>query len=143
MWEEFKKFVLRGNVVDLAVAVVIGGAFGAITTSLVQDVLTPPIGLITGGVDFSNVGIVLQGEYADTAAAIAAGAPVIKIGNFINAIINFLMIAIAMFAVVKAANKAQSLAEKKEEAAAAAEPPAPPEDVVLLREIRDLLKKQA
>lgn len=144
MWEEFKKFVIRGNVIDLAVAVVIGAAFGAITTSLVQDIITPPLGLVTGGVDFSNLGLVLgSGDYATTADAIKAGAPVIKYGNFINVIINFLMVAGAMFLVVKAVSKAQDVASRKEEAEEAAAPPAAPsEDVVLLREIRDLLKAQ-
>ena len=145
MFEEFKKFLLRGNVIDLAVAVVIGAAFGAITNSLVADIITPPLGLITGGVDFSNLGFVMSGEYADSAAAIAAGAPVIKYGAFINAIINFLMVGTAMFLVVKSISKLQSIAIRKEEAAEAAEAAAAPtpEDVLLLREIRDLLQKQA
>lgn len=145
MFEEFKKFIVRGNVIDLAVAVVIGAAFGAITNSFVADIITPPLGLITGGVDFSNVGLVLGGdEYPDTAAAIAAGAPVVKYGMFLNAIINFLMVGGAMFLVVKGVAKLEKVSRKKEEEAAGApeQPAATPEDVVLLREIRDLLKEQ-
>lgn len=145
MFKEFKEFITRGNVVDLAVAVVIGAAFGAITTSLVQDVITPPLGLLMQGIDFSQLGIVLGSEeYESIPAAIEAGAPVIKYGSFINTMINFLVVAAAMFLVVKAVNKLQNLTKKAaEEEAAAEEPAAPSEDIVLLTEIRDLLKERA
>ena len=119
MWKGFKDFIMRGNVLDLAVAVIIGAAFGAIVTSLVKDVITPAVGAIGGQPDFS---------------AIKVG-PVL-IGNFLNAVVSFLFIAIALYLfIVVPFNK---LTKKKEVA-----PPPPPEDVVLLREIRDLLKKKA
>lgn len=130
MIEEFKKFALKGNVIDLAVGVVIGGAFGKITTALVNQVLMPPLGLLIGNVNFSNLKIVLKeavGEQAEVA---------IGYGAFIQEVINFLIIAWAIFIVVKAVNR---MHRKKEEAPAA--PAAPPEDILLLREIRDSLKK--
>ena len=135
MIQEFKEFIQRGNVVDLAVAVVIGGAFGKIVTSFVEDVLMPPIGLALGGVDFSNLFINLSGkEFASIAGAKAAGAPTLNYGLFINNIINFLIVAFAIFLVVKAINRLQK-------PAAPAPPPPPTRDQVLLTEIRDLLKK--
>lgn len=139
MIQEFKKFVMRGNVLDLAVAVILGAAFGAVVTSLVNDVIMPPIGLLMGGVDFSNLFIDLSGgSYASLAAAQEAGAAVIAYGAFINTVINFLIVAFAIFMVVKAASSMQ----KKEEAAPAA-PPVPSTEEKLLGEIRDLLKKGA
>jgi len=139
MLQEFKKFVMRGNVLDLAVAVIIGAAFGAIVTSLVNDILMPPIGLLMGGVDFSNLFVNLSGgSYATLAAAEEAGAAVIRYGVFINKVINFLIVAFAIFMVVRTANSMK----KKEEAAPAA-PPAPSAEEKLLMEIRDLLKKGA
>jgi len=139
MIQEFKKFVMRGNVLDLAVAVILGAAFGAVVTSLVNDVIMPPIGLLMGGVDFSNLFIDLSGgSYASLAAAQEAGAAVIAYGAFINTVINFLIVAFAIFMVVKAAGSMQ----KKEEAAPAA-PPVPSTEEKLLGEIRDLLKKGA
>jgi large conductance mechanosensitive channel len=126
MFAEFKKFIMRGNVVDLAVAVVLGGAFGAVVTSFTNDILMPLIGILLGGVDFASL-------------SVTVGSAVVAYGKFIQAIINFLIIAFALFLIVKAMN-AMMDARKKEGAPAA--PPAPPEDVVLLREIRDLLKQQ-
>ena len=130
MIQEFKDFAMKGSVVDMAVGVVIGGAFGKIVTSFTNDVLLPPIGMLTGGMDFSGLKISLQ-EASEGVEAVS-----INYGTFTNAIIDFLIIAFAIFLVVKAMNAAQ----KQEEAAPAA-PPAPPEDVVLLREIRDSLRR--
>jgi large conductance mechanosensitive channel len=139
MLQEFKKFIMRGNVLDLAVAVIIGAAFGAVVSSLVNDILMPPIGMLMGGVDFSNLFINLSGgSYATLAAAQDAGAAVIRYGVFLNTFINFLIVAFAIFMVVKAA---ASMQKKKEEAPAA--PPAPSTEEKLLGEIRDLLKKGA
>lgn len=111
MWKEFKAFVMRGNVLDLAVGVIIGGAFGAISKSLVDDVLMPPLGLITGGVDFSNKYALLKAgpkaapPYASLAEAKAAGATTLNYGMFINSIITFLLIALAVFLLVRAVNR--------------------------------------
>lgn len=140
MLKEFRDFINRGNVLDLAVAVIIGGAFGAITTSLVNEVIMPIIGLIVGGVDFSNLGWILKDRqlYSSVPEAVAAGAPVIQYGAFINTVINFLIIAWVLFLLVKAFNEMKRRSVK-EEAAAPAEPPA---DVKLLTEIRDLLAKR-
>lgn len=135
MIQEFKEFIQRGNVVDLAVGVVIGGAFGKIVTSFVEDVLMPPIGLMLGGMDFSNLFVNLSGkDFASVAAAKAAGAPTLNYGMFFNNIINFLIVAFAIFLVVKAVNRMQK-------PAAPPPPPGPTKDQVLLTEIRDLLKK--
>jgi large conductance mechanosensitive channel len=142
MFKEFKEFALKGNVVDLAVGVIIGGAFGTIITSLVNDVLMPPIGLLIGGVDFSNIFVVLKPglkapePYASLAAAKSAGAVTLNFGVFINAVINFSIIAIAIFILVKGINRLRRQHE------AAPPPAAPPRQEVLLEEIRDLLKKQ-
>lgn len=106
MLKEFKEFVVRGNVLDLAVAVIIGGAFGKIVTSFVNDVLMPPIGLLLGGVDFANLFISLNGQaYASLADAQAAGAPTINYGVFLNTVIDFVIVAFVIFLIVKAANK--------------------------------------
>ena len=135
MIQEFKEFIQRGNVVDLAVGVVIGGAFGKIIASFVEDVLMPPIGLMLGGADFSNLFINLSGkDFATIAAAKAAGAPTLNYGLFLNSVINFLIVAFAIFLVVKAINKLQK-------PVAAPPPPGPTKDQQLLTEIRDLLKK--
>ena len=108
MLKEFKAFILRGNVLDLAVAVIIGAAFGAIVSSLVNDVIMPPVGLLLSGVDFKDLFIALNGQsYPTLAAAKAAAAPVIAYGVFLNAIINFLIIAFVIFLVIKAATKVQ------------------------------------
>jgi len=135
MIQEFKEFIQRGNVVDLAVGVVIGTAFGKIVASFVDDVLMPPIGSVLGGADFSNLFINLSGkDFPSVAAAKAAGAPTLNYGLFINNIINFLIIAFAVFLVVKAINRMQK-------PAAPPPPPGPTKDQQLLTEIRDLLKK--
>ena len=141
LFKEFGDFIKRGNVLDLAVAVVIGGAFTSIVNSLVNHIIMPVISLITGGVDFTNLFVTLNGEtYATLAEAEAAGASVLAYGSFIQAIINFLIIAFVVFMIVKAMNKMMALKKKKEEEKPA--PAATPEDVVLLKEIRDLLKKK-
>ncbi|HPO57415.1 MAG TPA: large conductance mechanosensitive channel protein MscL [Anaerolineaceae bacterium] len=102
MWQEFKKFLAQGNVIDLAVAVIMGTAFGAVVTSLVEDVIMPPIGLLLGGVDFSNLFINLSGTpYASLAEAQAAGAPTINYGMFLNTVINFLIVAAAVFLMIR------------------------------------------
>ena len=133
MFDEFKKFAMRGNVIDLAVGVVIGAAFGGIVTSLVNDIIMPPIGLALGGVDFSNFFIILKGTPEETLAAAKAAKDVtINYGLFVNAIINFLIVAGALFLLVRQINKLVPTP---------AAPPATPEDVLLLREIRDSLKK--
>lgn len=129
--KEFKEFAMRGSVVDLAVGVIIGGAFGKIVTSLVNDVIMPPIGYLTGGIDFSEMKYVI--ESADEANGVAETA--INYGNFINVIIEFLIIAFCIFLVIKGIN---SLKRKEEEAPAA--PPEPSQEEILLTEIRDLLK---
>jgi len=106
MWREFRLFILRGNVIELAVAVVLGAAFGRIVTSLVEDLLMPPIGLALGGVDFKNLFIDLSGRgYATLAEAQAAGAPTLRYGVFLNTVINFLIVAFAIFMVVKQINR--------------------------------------
>ena len=134
--QEFKEFALRGNVVDLAVGLVIGAAFGAIVNSLVNDIIMPPIGLVMGNVDFSDLFTNLSGqEYASLAAAREAGAPVIAYGAFINVVINFVIVALAIFLVVKAMNR---LRRKQEQAPE--ETPVPPRQETLLEEIRDILK---
>src|SRR5258706_3533982 len=134
MLQEFKDFIQRGNVVDLAVGVVIGAAFGKIVGSFVDDILMPPIGKILGGADFSNLFVSLSGkDYPTVAAAKAAGAATLNYGIFFNTIINFLIVAFAVFLVVKAVIKMQK-------PAAAAPPPGPTKDQQLLTEIRDLLK---
>lgn len=115
MIKEFKNFIMRGNVLDLAIAVIIGGAFGTVITSLVNDVIMPPIGLLLGNVNFSDLFINLSGtEYASLADAQAAGAATINYGLFINTIVNFIIIAFVIFLIIKAVNKAQ---KPKEEAA--------------------------
>lgn len=137
MFQEFKNFVLRGNVMDLAVGVIIGGAFGAITTSLVGDVLMPIIGAIFGGLDFSNYFAPLaDGVTASTLEAAKEQGAVLAYGNFITAIINFLIIGFIVFLMVRAVNN--MMAEEE----APAEPPAPTKDQELLAEIRDALKKK-
>jgi large conductance mechanosensitive channel len=114
MWKEFKEFIMRGNVLDLAVAVIIGGAFGKIVTSLVNDIVMPPIGLVLGRVDFSNLFIDLSGQgYTSLADAQAVGAPTINYGIFLNTLIDFLIVAFAIFLVIRAVNRLQ---RKKEQA---------------------------
>jgi large conductance mechanosensitive channel len=137
--KEFRDFAMRGNVIDMAVGIVIGGAFGTIVKSMVDDVLMPPIGMALGRVDFSQLGYTLQAAGVDEAGK-EIPAVIIRYGNFINALIAFIIIAFALFIVIKAMNTARDKFEKKAEAAQA--PAAIPEDVQVLREIRDLLQKQ-
>jgi large conductance mechanosensitive channel len=131
MLSEFKSFAMRGNVVDMAVGIVIGGAFGKIVSSFVADVLMPPIGLLLGNVDFSNLAVTLQ------AASEGTEAVMLRYGQFIQTVVDFLIIAFAIFMVVKAMN---SVAKKEEEAPAA--PPKPSKEEVLLTEIRDALRSK-
>ena len=141
MISEFKQFAVRGNVVDMAVGIIIGAAFGTIVKSLVADVIMPPIGLALGNVDFSELFIVLQegakaaAPYASLAAAKEAGAVTINYGAFINTVISFIIVAFAVFLLVKAMNKAQRQDEAQDEA-----PPEPSAEEQLLSEIRDILK---
>ena len=141
---EFKEFIMRGNVVDLAVGMVVGTAFSGIVKSLVDDVIMPPIGILIGGVDFSNLFITLkdgtpapEAGYASLAAAKAAGAVTLNVGLFINTIISFLIIAAAIFVVVKLLNSL-----KKKEVPVEEAPAEPSEEVLLLRQIRDSLSKK-
>ena len=137
MMQEFKEFAMRGNVVDLAVGVVIGGAFGKIVDSLVKDIIMPIVGAMMGGADFKSLYINLGSTaYETLELAEKAGAPLIKYGAFINTMVDFLIIAFAIFMAVKVINKM-----KRAEEVAPAAPAPTPEDVVLLREIRDALKK--
>ena len=143
MLKEFKEFAIKGNMLDMAVGIIIGAAFGTIIQSLVRDVIMPPIGLLLGGVDFSDLFITLSegsaaGPYATLAAAQEAGAVTINYGVFANAVISFLIIAFSVFMVVRAFNKM-----KRAEEAAPAAPPKPSAQETLLSEIRDLLKARA
>lgn len=149
MLKEFREFAVKGNMIDLAVGIAIGAAFGAIVNSLVNDMLMPPLGALIGGMDFSNFFLVIKdgqpaGPYDTVKAANDAGAVALRYGLFLNAMINFLVVAFALFFVVKAVNKLRTLAERDKKAAEEAAPPPPtPEDVVLLTEIRDLLKQRS
>ncbi len=139
MLQEFKDFIVKGNAFDLAVGVIIGAAFGAVAGSFVNDIMMPPLGLVTGGTDFSNLFVTLKqgttpGPYPTPAAAKAAGAVTLNVGLFVNTVINLMLVGAALFLMVRAVSSART------------PPPAPatpatPEDVVLLREIRDALKK--
>ena len=141
MLSEFKQFVMRGNVLDMAVGIIIGAAFGTIVSSLVADVLMPPIGLALGGIDFANMFVTLKdgakaaGPYASLAEAKAAGAVTVNYGIFINAVVSFLIVAFCVFLLVKAVNRMQRTAP--------AAPPAPSPTEALLAEIRDLLKRSS
>ena len=135
---EFKEFAMRGNVVDMAVGIIIGAAFTTIVNSMVEDILMPPLGLITGGMDFSDQFINLStSDYPSLAAAREAGAPVIAYGSFLNAVISFLFVAFAIFLLIKGMN---NLRRKQE--VAPEETPVPPRQETLLEEIRDLLKQR-
>jgi large conductance mechanosensitive channel len=141
MLKEFKEFAMRGNVLDMAVGIIIGAAFGTIVNSLVADVIMPPVGLVLGGVDFTNLFVVLRdgakaaGPYASLADAKTAGAVTLNYGLFVNAVVSFLIVAFAIFIMLKGVNSM-----KRAEAAAPAPPPEPTPDQKLLGEIRDLLK---
>jgi len=139
MLKEFREFAIRGNVVDMAVGIIIGAAFGKIVESLVKDVIMPPIGLLLGKVDFANLFVVLRegaqaGPYLSVEAAQKAGAVTFNYGMFINAVIAFVIVAFAVFMLIRAINRLKREEEAKP-------PAAPPEEIVLLREIRDSLKK--
>jgi large conductance mechanosensitive channel len=131
MAQEFKAFAMRGNVVDMAVGIVIGGAFGKIVSSFVNDVLMPPIGMLLGGIDFSSFAVTLKEKVGDTEAV------TLNYGAFVNTVIDFVIVAFAIFMVIKLMNAAK----KKEEEAPAA-PPAPSKEEVLLTEIRDALRSR-
>jgi large conductance mechanosensitive channel len=135
MFNEFKTFIMRGSVVDLAVGVIVGASFTGIVNSLVKDILMPPVGLLLGGIDFSNFFLVLKGNHAlaTLKAAQEAGSVTLNYGLFINTLLNFLIVAFVLFLVLRQINRMQR--QPKE-----APPPATPEDVLLLREIRDTLK---
>ena len=136
MWQEFRTFVMRGNVIDLAVGIILGAAFTTIVNSLVNDIIMPPLGLLIGGLDFSSFFITLKGgSYPTPEAAKAAGAVTLNYGLFINAVLRFVIVAFAIFLLVKQINRLQ-----RQEAAEAPPPPAePPRQELLLAEIRDLL----
>lgn len=132
---QFKKFITRGNVLDMAVGVIIGASFNAIVTSLVNDIISPVIGIVTGGVDFTSMVITLKAATETTEAV------TINYGLFINTCITFLLTALTLFIIIKSFNKMQEMRAKKETEEKAAAPAAKPADIVLLEEIRDLLKK--
>ena len=141
MLKEFKEFIIKGNAFDLAVGVIIGGAFGAMAGSFVTDVMMPPLGLVMGGADFSDIFVTLKdgakaaGPYATLAAARDAGAVTLNIGSFINTVVNLVIVGFVVFMLVKGVNAARKPAVE------APAPPPTPEDVLLLREIRDALKR--
>ena len=136
MWREFREFAMRGNVVDLAVGIILGAAFTTIVNSLVNDLIMPPLGLAIGGIDFSNFFVTLKGgSYPTLEAAKAAGAVTVNYGLFINAVIRFVIVAFAIFILVRQINRLQ----RQEAKEAPTAPPMPPREEVLLTEIRDLL----
>lgn len=140
--KEFREFAMRGNVIDMAVGIIIGGAFGKIVSSFVSDVVMPPIGMLLGGTDFSDLKFVLQEAVMNEAGEVVTPAVAINYGTFINTLLDFLIIALAIFIVIKAMNSATERMKKKEEEA----PAAPPElsaEAKLLTEIRDSLKNRA
>ena len=144
---EFKEFISRGNVMDMAVGVIIATAFGKITTSLVNDVVMPAIGYFLGGTDLTQLNIVLQPEVLDEAGEVVTAAVTIGIGTFLSTIIDFILVALVVFIVIKVMNSAKTKMEalrkkEAEEAAAEAAPPEPSAEEKLLMEIRDLLKEQ-
>jgi large conductance mechanosensitive channel len=145
MLKEFKEFAIKGNVLDMAVGIIIGAAFGTVVQSVVKDVLMPPIGLLLGGVDFTDLFITLQqgaapGPYATLAAAQEAGAVTINYGLFVNSVVSFTIVAFAVFMVVRSFNR---LKRQEEEAPAPPAPPEPSAEEKLLGEIRDLLRAQS
>ncbi|AYR26187.1 large conductance mechanosensitive channel protein MscL [Herbaspirillum rubrisubalbicans] len=144
MLKDFRAFAIKGNVIDLAVGVIIGGAFGKIVSSLVEDIIMPIVGKIFGGLDFANYYLPLNGQaYGLPLAEAKKAGAVFAYGNFLTIFINFLILAFIIFQMVRAINKARDLATKNEEAAPAAPAPTPEDVLLLLREIRDSLKKQA
>lgn len=142
MLKEFREFIARGNVIDMAVGIIMGAAFTAIVNSLVGDVIMPVIGVLTSGVDFADKFIALDGNsYASMKAAKDAGVSVMSYGVFINAVINFLIVSFVVFMLVKVVNKVKAAAEREAKEKAEAAPASPTADILLLTEIRDLLKK--
>ncbi len=136
--QEFKEFAIKGNMIDMAVGIIIGGAFGKIIASLVKDVIMPPLAMLTGGVDFSDKKIVLKEAVAASEGVAAVEAVTLSYGLFINQVVDFLIVAFAVFMMIKAINKAK----RKQEAAPPPAPPAPSAQELLLTEIRDLLKNK-
>ncbi|AMY70806.1 large conductance mechanosensitive channel protein MscL [Frigidibacter albus] len=144
MLKEFRDFIARGNVMDMAVGIIIGASFTAIVSSMVADLINPIIGVVTGGIDFSNLFVNLgEGEFASLAAAREAGAPVFAYGAFLTAVINFLIVAFVVFLLVKLVNRVKEAAIRKAEEAPPEAKPAAPSSEQLLAEIRDLLKARA
>ncbi|MBX7094395.1 MAG: large-conductance mechanosensitive channel protein MscL [Flavobacteriales bacterium] len=142
LFKEFREFAMRGNVVDLAVGVIIGGAFGKIVSSLVNDVIMPPLGYVLGGVDFKELKFQISDAVVDASGKVTQEAVFMNYGNFIQNIVDFLIIAFAIFMMIKTMNRVNNLKKKEEEAAAApAAAPEPSNEEKLLTEIRDLLKK--
>jgi len=140
MIDEFKQFAMRGNVIDMAVGIIIGGAFGKIVSSAVSDIVMPPIGLLVGGVNFTDLKITLKDQITDAAGAVLNPAVTLNYGNFIQVTFDFIIIAFAIFLMIKMMN---NLNRKKVEAPSTpAAPPPPPADIQLLTEIRDLLKRE-
>ncbi|HOM60849.1 MAG TPA: large-conductance mechanosensitive channel protein MscL [Anaerohalosphaeraceae bacterium] len=135
LWSEFKAFAMRGNVIDMAVGIIIGGAFGKIVNSLVNDVMMPPLGMLLGQMDFSQFSITLKDRVVSETGQVVSEAVKINYGMFLNTLINFFIVAIAVFALIKAVN----MAKRKEEAAPA---PGPSRQEILLEEIRDLLARK-
>ena len=140
MLNEFKEFAVKGNMLDMAVGIIVGAAFGTVVQSLVNDVLMPPVGMLLGGVDFTDLFVTIQpgtapGPYATLAAAQEAGAVTVNYGLFVNSMVSFLIVAFVVFMVVRSFNRLRRQAEEQPEA-----PAAPPKQEVLLGEIRDLLK---
>jgi large conductance mechanosensitive channel len=140
MLKEFKEFAMRGNVMDMAVGIIIGAAFGKIVTSLVNDVVMPPIGLLMGNADFGDlfVNLSMEQTFASVAEAEAAGAPIIKYGIFINTVLDFVIVAFAIFLLIRSLNRLK----RKQEAAPPPVVPVPSQEEKLLAEIRDLLRTQ-
>lgn len=141
-FKEFKEFAMRGNVLDMAIGVVIGGAFGKITTSLVNDVFMPLVGLLIGGVDLAKFNIVLKPEVLDEAGEVVKAGVTLGFGTFLSAILDFILVAFCIFLMIRTMNRVHEKLQKKEEEAPAPEEPAAPTSEELLTEIRDLLKAQ-
>ncbi len=135
--KEFKDFAMKGNVVDMAVGIIIGGAFGKIVSSVVNDIIMPPIGLLMGGVNFTDLKVVLKAAQTDAVTGVVTDAVALNYGRFLQTTIDFLIIAFAIFLMVKAMNSL-----KKKEAAAPSAPPAPSKEEMLLTDIRDLLRQR-
>lgn len=146
--QEFRQFALKGNMLDIAVGIIIGAAFTGVVNSLVNDIVTPPIGAVTGGIDFSQQFLVLKAgdtdgaTYNTIADAAADGAVTLNYGLFLNQVISFLIVSVAVFFLVRSFNRLREALDRKQKEEAAAVPPAPAPDIVLLTEIRDLLAKR-